>query len=676
MRPRHHASRHLADLARTFDLTVGAQAPAGTREALQSSPGAPHDPLLTGVAVGSADVQPGDLFVALPGLRAHGADFAAEAVREGAAAILTDREGLDRIVGAGLDVPVVLSEAVAPRTLLGPLSAWFYGEPARDLTVVGITGTNGKTTTCYFVDAALRAAHGTTSVIGTVELRVGDEAIESPRTTVEAPVLHGLFALMKERGVTACAMEVSSHALALERVGGVEFDVVGFTNLQRDHLDFHGDMEGYFRDKSRLFAPERARRGVVCVDDEWGVRLAHEALIPVDTVATRDDSAGSASAGWRVMDATIGLDGVGSTFTLTGPAGERVAAASPLPGLVNVSNAAVAIVLAVRAGVPLDDAVAAVAGASAIPGRMERVVERGDGRPLCLVDYAHTPDALVLALQAVRPITPGRLVIVFGSDGDRDRGKRPLMGEIAARLADVLVVTDENPRSEPPAAIRAAILEGVRQVRPDGHDVHEVDSRAAAVRRAVELADEQDTVIVTGKGHEPTQEIAGVFHRYNDRDVFLAAVAERGPAEAGVTVRPDGVTVVDGSDEATVDTVRAALRDLAGRARGRRSIAVLGPVSDLGTDAVRELDALGRLAVRLDIDRLVVVGTPQRAIHTGALQEGSFGEETRFMADAAAAGAWLAEELTAADVVLVKAAGDAEMVALAEQLAEGAVVAR
>ena len=692
MRPRHHASRHLADLAQTFRLTVRARTPEGAREALLGRPpGDVPDLLLTGVAVGSADVQPGDLFVALPGMRAHGADFAADAVAAGAVAVLTDQDGVDRLGRAGVEAPVLLTGDVPPRTLLGPLSAWFYGEPARDLTVVGITGTNGKTTTCYFVDAALRSVHATTSVIGTVELRVGDEAIESPRTTVEAPVLHGLFALMKERGVTACAMEVSSHALALERVGGVEFDVVGFTNLQRDHLDFHGDMEGYFRDKARLFAPDRARRAVVCVDDEWGARLAREAIIPVDTVATREDSAGASAADWRVADATIGLDGVGSTFTLTGPAGESVAAASPLPGLVNVSNAAMAIVLAVRAGVPLAEAVAAVAGAHAIPGRMERVVERGAGRPLCLVDYAHTPDALVLALEAVRPITPGRLVIVFGSDGDRDRGKRPLMGEIAARLADVLVVTDENPRSEPPAEIRAAILAGARQVRPDGHDVHEVDSRAAAVRRALELAEEQDTVIVTGKGHEPTQEIAGVFHRYNDRDVVLAAVAEGGAgqgaagqgavaedgdAEPGVTVRPDGVTVVDGSGEATVSSVRSALRDLADRAQGRRSVAVLGPVADLGDDAVRELDALGRLAVRLDIDRLVVVGTPQRAIHTGALQEGSFGEETRFMADAQAAGTWLAGELTSGDVVLVKAAGVAAMTALAQQLAEGTVVTR
>ncbi len=234
------------------------------------------------------------------------------------------------------------------------------------------------------------------------------------------------------------------------------------------------------------------------------------------------------TADWSVTDADVGLDGVGSTFTLRGPDGTEHRAASPLPGLVNVSNAALAVVMAFRAGVPLDVAIDAVGTAHEIPGRMERVIERRsapDARPLCLVDYAHTPDALVLALEAVRPITPGRLIIVFGSDGDRDQGKRPIMGAIAARLADVLVVTDENPRSEDPAAIRAAILSGVRDERPDLAGVHESVSRTQAIHDALDLATELDTIIITGKGHEPTQEIAGVFHRYNDRDALRAADA-------------------------------------------------------------------------------------------------------------------------------------------------------
>ncbi|GEN79240.1 UDP-N-acetylmuramoyl-L-alanyl-D-glutamate--2,6-diaminopimelate ligase [Actinotalea fermentans] len=647
MRPASRPRRHLSHLVEAFGLA-----------------GEAGEVTVTGVAVGSADVQPGDLFVALPGLRAHGADYAADAVAAGAVAVLTDDGGAGRL--AGLGVPVLTTPA--PRSLLGPVSAWFYGEPGRDLTLVGITGTNGKTTTCYFVAAALERRHPLTGVVGTVELRVGEESIESPRTTVEAPVLHGLFALMRERGATACAMEVSSHALALERVGGVQFDVAAFTNLQRDHLDFHGDMEGYFRDKARLFAPERARRAVVCVDDEWGVRLASEVEIPVDTVATREGAAGWAGADWRVTAATIGLDGVGSTFTLEGPGGVRVEAASPLPGLVNVSNAAVAVVVAHRAGIPLDEAVAGVAGAHAIPGRMERVIERGPGQALCLVDYAHTPDALTLALEAVRPITPGRLVLVFGSDGDRDQGKRPIMGEIAARLADVLVVTDENPRSEEPAAIRASILDGVRAVRPDLRDVVELSPRSEALRVGMELAVEGDTVIVTGKGHEPTQEIAGVFHRYNDRDAYLTALAQSWQ----VTVRPDGVTVVDAAHAATPDSTRAALRRLR-RERdergGTRAVAVLAAPDDLGPVPVTELDALGRAAVRLGVDKLLVVGEDARAVHVGAVQEGSFDGESELVPDRAAAQDWLARHLRPGDVVLVKGGRSAGLAELAGKLA-------
>jgi len=512
MRPTHPRAHRVDDIATAFGLRLVV-------------PGAHPDTQVTGLAVGSADVVPGDLFVGLQGLKRHGAQFAREALEAGALAVLTDAEGA-RLVATV--VPVLVAED--PRALVGDVAAWMYGYPGHDLVTVAVTGTNGKTTTAYFVDAAQRARFETTAVLGTVELRVGDEAIESPRTTVEAPVLHAILGLARERGAGAATIEASSHALALQRTGGLEFDVAGFTNLQRDHLDFHGDMDTYLADKARLFAEGRASRGVVVVDDEWGRKMVDLAEIPVETLATRLGAPAASTADWAVLDAQIGLDGVGSTFSLRTPDGDVVAAASPLPGLVNVSNAALAIVLAYRSGVPLDVAIAAVGGAHAIPGRMERVVERGGGWPLCLVDYAHTPDALELALEAVRPITPGRLVLVFGSDGDRDQGKRPIMGEIAARLADVLVVTDENPRSEDPATIRAGILEGIRSVRPDGRDVEEVSPRADAIRRGLALAREADTVIVTGKGHEPTQEIAGVFHRYNDRDVYLAARAEQGDA--------------------------------------------------------------------------------------------------------------------------------------------------
>ena len=511
MRPTHPRSYRVDDIATEFGLRLLPAGAPGTR--------------LSGLAVGSGEVVPGDLFVALKGLRRHGAEFVEQALAAGARAVLTDPEGAAMVTA---EVPVLVAED--PRALVGEVAAWMYGHPGRDLVTVAVTGTNGKTTTSYFVDAVQRARFGTTAVLGTVELRVGEEAVESPRTTVEAPVLHAILALARERGAGAATVEASSHALALHRTGGLEFDVAGFTNLQRDHLDFHGDMEHYLADKARLFRRGRSKRGVVVVDDEWGWRMAEAAEVPVQTLATRVGVPRAEEADWQVLEADIGLDGVGSSFVLRTPTGERLSATSPLPGLVNVSNAALAIVLAHRSGAELEQAVEAVGRAHGVPGRMERVVERGEGWPLCLVDYAHTPDALELALQAVRPITPGRLIIVFGSDGDRDQGKRPIMGQVAARLADVLVVTDENPRSEEPAAIRSAILEGVRRERPDGRDVEEVSPRAEAVRRALEIAEEPDTVIVTGKGHEPTQEIAGVFHRYNDRDVFLALRAERARA--------------------------------------------------------------------------------------------------------------------------------------------------
>lgn len=514
LRPEHPHQRRVADLANAFGLT-----PAGAP--------VPADLLTSGITVASGDVLAGDVFVALPGAHTHGAAHAAQALAAGAVAVVTDAAGADLVAREQTPaVPVLLTDD--PRALAGPLAAWLHDHPARRLTTVGLTGTNGKTTTTYFVDAALRRAHERTVVMGTVELRIGEESIESPRTTVEAPVVQSVLALGRERGATAAAMEVSSHALALGRLNGLELDVAGFTNLQRDHLDFHGDMEGYFRAKAELFRPAHARRGVVVVDDEWGRRLAAEATIEVDTVATHVGAPEGETADWAVTEADIGLDGVGSAFVLRGPDGTVHRALSPLPGLVNVSNAALAIVIAHRAGVPLDVAIDAVGHAHEIPGRMERVIERRGGpgsRPLCLVDYAHTPDALVLALEAVRPITPGRLVIVFGSDGDRDRGKRPIMGAVAARLADVLVVTDENPRSEDPASIRAAILSGVRDERPDLADVHEATSRTQAIHDALDLATELDTIIITGKGHEPTQEIAGAFHRYNDRDVLTAADA-------------------------------------------------------------------------------------------------------------------------------------------------------
>ena len=517
LRPHHSAPVTVKDLATRFALrpASGAEAPDGLA--------------VVGVSVDSSDVARGEMFVALPGFTHHGARFAPEAVAAGAVAVLTDEAGAAMVSAALPRVPVLVTDD--PRAVAGPLAAEVYHHPAERLTVTAVTGTNGKTTTSYFNDAILTAHLGGCMVAGTVELRVGDLAIESPRTTVEAPVLQRMMALAVEEGVGAASLEASSHAIVLHRLSGTVVDVAGFTNLQRDHLDFHKTMEAYLDAKARLFTPEYARRGVVCVDDQWGRRLADRVeragQIPVDRLraypADGADGPG-APADWWVSDAAVSMTDSATTFVLHGPGSERIEASCPLPGLVNVQNAALALVMSVRAGVPVDTAVAALARAHNIPGRMQRITHRDGVRGLCIVDFAHTPDAMELALKAVRQITPGRLIVVFGSDGDRDRGKRPMLGEVAARLADVLIVTDENPRSEDPQSIRDAVLAGVRSVRPDLADVEEVTTwRGDAVRRGVEICGPEDTVIVTGKGHEPFQEVAGEFIRYNDAPVMRAA---------------------------------------------------------------------------------------------------------------------------------------------------------
>lgn len=517
LRPKQVAPVSLASLAEQFGLTEVAPTAAKTRA----------DIAVTGVSVASKDVSDGDIFIAVPGKIKHGATYSPCAVEHGASAIVTDAAGLEHAQDLG--VPVLLVDD--PRAVAGPLAGAIYQHPSRDLVTVAVTGTNGKTTTSHFIAAALEAGLGSVGLFGTIELRLGDSRIDSSRTTLEAPVQHRLMAVARELGVASVVTEASSHGIALHRLAELQFDVAVFTNLQHDHLDFHGTMDEYFAVKASLFAPETSTCGVAVIDDEWGVRLAQKAQIPVATVSTHpnDESPEALAADWRVLSYELGLDGVGSTFALRTPDGSVHTAYSPLPGIVNITNAATAIAAAVAAGVELEAAIAAIRLAPMVPGRMERVIDRGHGLPLCIVDYAHTPEALEYALGAVRPITPGTLAIVFGSDGDRDQEKRPELGEVAARLADVLFVTDENPRSEEPAAIRSAVLAGVQSIRPDLDRVTEVTtSRADALRQAVAMFGEGDTVIVTGKGHELTQEIAGVFHEYNDGDVYREIAREAG----------------------------------------------------------------------------------------------------------------------------------------------------
>jgi UDP-N-acetylmuramoyl-L-alanyl-D-glutamate--2,6-diaminopimelate ligase len=472
---------------------------------------------VTGATVSSRDVRAGDLFGALPGEHVHGVAFAEQAVRAGAVAVITDAAGASQAAASG--VPVLVAEDA--RRAMALAAAAIYADPSHQLPMIGVTGTNGKTTTAFLIEGALSGVHPLTLKLGTVEMRIGSRVRESTRTTVEAPVFQGVMARAVELGATAGVAEVSSQAIALERVTGAHFDVAVFTNLQYEHLDYHGTMEEYFAQKARLFTPELSSRAVVLVDDDWGKRLARSASVPVETVATRP---GAPIADWNVEDAGVAPGG-GMAFTLVDPEGVRRSVVSPLPGAINVSNAAAAIVAVQALGVPVDDAIAGLAQARAVPGRTQVVTPRDDRTPMTVVDYAHTPDALASVLDAMKEITPGRVIVVFGCDGLRDDSKRPGLGAAAASHADVVIVTDENPRTEPAEQIRARILEGVSAERPDHRDVMEISPRSDAVLQAIRMAGPLDTVIATGKGHETTQEIDGVHYPYTDAGAFMQALA-------------------------------------------------------------------------------------------------------------------------------------------------------
>jgi len=471
------------------------------------------DVLVRGVAMDSARVRAGDLFAAVPGRTGHGARFAADALSRGAVAVLTDAAGRD-LLTAG--VPLLLAADV--RAALGPLSASVYGHPSSAMAVLGITGTSGKTTTAYFVRAGLHAAGWPSGLVGTVATLIGDEVVRTGFTTPEAPDVQALLAVMREHGTKAVAMEVSSHALAMGRADGIEFAVGAFTNLSQEHLDFHRDMDDYFAAKARLF-DGRARAAVVVVDDDAGRRMAAIAGQTGANVITVGTT-GAVAATWQAHDIATAADG-STTFRAVGP-GVELRAGCAVPGRYNVANALLALAILQTAGVPPELAAAAVAAAS-VPGRMERIEA---GQPfLAVVDYSHKPAAIEGALRALRPLTPGRLIVVLGCGGDRDRAKRPLMGEIAARGAQLLVVTDDNPRSDFPAGIRRAMLAGAAAVPPDQRaEVREIGERGAAIAAAAAAAEPGDTVLVAGKGHEAGQEIAGVVHAFDDRDVLRAAL--------------------------------------------------------------------------------------------------------------------------------------------------------
>jgi UDP-N-acetylmuramoyl-L-alanyl-D-glutamate--2,6-diaminopimelate ligase len=501
---------------------------------------------VTGVTLDSREVAPGDLYVALPGAKVHGAAFCADAVAAGAAAVLTDPDGRARAAQTGVPVFVLAD----PRGKLGEVSCWVYGNPSSRLLLIGVTGTSGKTTSTYLLESGLRAAGHQTGLIGGVETRIGRDRLPSSLTTPEAPDLQALFAVMAERGVTAAAMEVSSHSLALGRVGGTSFDVAVFTNLSQDHLDFHADLEDYFRAKASLFMPPEPFRGglgppqpaarpagssprvstdlgVVNIDDRYGRRLASSALVPVTTFS----ATGRDEADWRAVDVRSGADG--SAFRVIGPGGVEADVSVGLAGVFNVANALGAVVALVESGVGLEDAVAGIAACPGVPGRLERVPAPGLDIT-AFVDYSHKPGAVEAVLRSLRPVTQGSLIIVLGCGGDRDRAKRPMMGAAAASLADVAILTSDNPRSEDPLAILAAMLDGVLSVpQEDRARVIVEPDRAAAIGQAVSLAAPGDVIVVAGKGHETGQYVAGAVLPFDDREVTAAALERLAKAEPG-----------------------------------------------------------------------------------------------------------------------------------------------
>lgn len=503
LRPEHRAPRPLAELAEAFGLAVHGEAgPTG----------------ITGVAVAASHVHAGDLYVALQGAHTHGAAFVDEARERGAVAVLTDPAGLERVRAAGLTALVTDH----PRAMLGAVSAWVYGTADAALTLFGVTGTNGKTSTAYLLDAVARQLALRTGLSTTAERVIDGERSASRLTTPEAPEVHAMIALLAERGIDVATLEVSAQALTRHRVDGLLFDVTGFTNLSHDHLDDYGTMDAYLAAKAQLFTAERTREAVVSLDSPYGARIVALADVPVTTITSRPEVA----ADWRLTITAQEPDR--TAFALHGPEGAVLTSAVPVVGAHMAANAGLAIVMLVRAGHPLASIQAALGDAPIdvyLPGRAERV--SGDGGPAVFVDFGHSADAYATTLAALRPFTPGRLIVLCAANGNRDATKRFDMGRVAAEGSDVVIVTDHHPRLEDPAVIRAALLEGVRGATSPV-EVHEVVPPEEAIRVAVAMAGPGDTVLWAGPGHLDYRDVGGVKVPFDARALARDALREAG----------------------------------------------------------------------------------------------------------------------------------------------------
>ncbi|GDX15656.1 UDP-N-acetylmuramoyl-L-alanyl-D-glutamate--2,6-diaminopimelate ligase [Actinomycetes bacterium] len=460
---------------------------------------------VTGIASSSSDVEPGDLFCAFAGAKVHGATFAKDAIKSGAVAILTDTDGAKLIKG----LPVLV--VTEPRKRAAILTSWFYGEPMRDLFSIGITGTNGKTTVSTLCHQIFQSAGQETGLIGTVETRIGNEVLTSTRTTPEAAELQALVATMRERHCRNLVMEVSSHAIALERIRGSYFAAVGFTNLSQDHLDFHASMEDYFETKSKLFRYEYADQAFINIDDSYGQILAEKTELPVQSLSRFNEN-----ATWHYTRIEEGI--AHSDISIRGVGGVLIDSRTTLRGGFNFDNLLMAVAICVESGIDPMDIQTLIPHLVGAVGRLEPV-NLGQNFT-ALVDYAHSPDAVARVLAAAREMTDKRVIGVLGCGGDRDNSKRSIMGQELSLRSDVAIYTSDNPRSENPQAILEQMTQGLKISEPSAI----VQDRAEAIKLAVNLAQPGDVVIVLGKGHERGQEIAGVVHPFDDRLVLAHAI--------------------------------------------------------------------------------------------------------------------------------------------------------
>jgi UDP-N-acetylmuramoyl-L-alanyl-D-glutamate--2,6-diaminopimelate ligase len=468
-----------------------------------------------GLAYDSRHVAKGDLFIALTGLRRTGAEFAADAIARGAVAVVSDAPA----IGAAPVPWMVVEDA---REAMAVLASEFYEHPSESMTVVGITGTNGKTTTAYLLRSLFEAAGMKSGLLGTVTYAIGDEQFDASRTTPEAPDVQRMFRLMVDRGCRACAMEVSSHALALKRVDETKFAAGVFTNLTRDHLDYHKDMVSYFAAKRRLFEMLPAGApGVTNVDDPRGEAMAKAAPRAVTYAINKpaDVTPGPLSLTWEGLEFDI--------RTARGPVHVR----SNLIGRPNVSNILAAVSTAIELDLPVAAIEQGLVRLQGVPGRFQVVSDR-DADIIVVVDYAHTDDALRNLLETARPLASRRLITVFGCGGDRDRAKRPLMGAVAARLSDVVVVTSDNPRSEDPARIIEEVKRGVPAAEREASTFLTIVDRGEAIDRAIRIADAGDLVLLAGKGHEKTQVIGDQELPFDEVEIAREALRRRRASSA------------------------------------------------------------------------------------------------------------------------------------------------